>query len=352
MDLEEKYQLLARNTEEIVTAEDLRQLLATKDRPRGYIGFEPSGLVHIGWMVCSQKVKNFVDAGFDFVIFLADWHAYLNDKLGGNIENIRACARYMEDCFEALGVPRDKVTFVLASDLMDDITYWEKVMKIGKNSSLTRVKRSLTIMGRNEDEAEMDSSKTLYPLMQAADIFQLDVDVAYAGMDQRKAHMLAREAADRLKWKKSIAIHTPLISGLKGGNRMDPLAAKMSKSDPDSGILIHDSPEDIKRKIGKAFCSAEAAGNPVLEIAHHILFERIDTFIVKRPEKFGGNMEFHNYADLEAAFLAGKLHPMDLKNNVAEALSDVLAPTRQYFVDHPENYLKVKDIISQLSMLR
>lgn len=347
-----KYQLVARNTEEIVTADDLRHLLETKDRPRGYIGFEPSGLVHIGWMVCSQKVKNFVDAGFDFIIFLADWHAYLNDKLGGNIENIRTCARYMEDCFEALGVPRDKVTFVLASDLMDDITYWEKVMKIGKNSSLTRVKRSLTIMGRNEDEAEMDSSKTLYPLMQAADIFQLEVDVAYAGMDQRKAHMLAREAADRLKWKKAIAIHTPLISGLKGGNRMDPLSAKMSKSDPDSGILIHDSPEDIKRKIGKAFCAAEAEGNPVLEIARFILFERIDTFVVKRPEKFGGNMEFHNYADLEAAYLGGKLHPMDLKNNVAEALSDVLAPTRQFFIDHPDNYLKVKDVISQLSTLR
>jgi tyrosyl-tRNA synthetase len=115
MDLEQRYNLVVRNTEEIVTEEDLRQLLATKDRPRGYIGFEPSGLVHIGWMVCAQKIKNFVDAGFDFVIFLADWHAYLNDKLGGDIDNIRTCAKYMEDCFEALGVPRDEVTFVLGT---------------------------------------------------------------------------------------------------------------------------------------------------------------------------------------------------------------------------------------------
>jgi tyrosyl-tRNA synthetase len=133
---------------------------------------------------------------------------------------------------------------------------------------------------------------------------------------------------------------------------MDPLAAKMSKSDQDSGILIHDGPEDIRRKIGKAFCPTEVIGNPVLEITRHILFERIDTFIVKRPEKFGGNLEFRNYADLEAAFLGGTLHPMDLKNNVAEALSDVLAPTRQYFVDHPENYEKVKDVIAQLKTLR
>ncbi|HSV42354.1 MAG TPA: tyrosine--tRNA ligase [Methanomassiliicoccales archaeon] len=352
MELEERYRLVARNAEEIITEEDLRQLLASKERPVGYIGFEPSGLVHIGWMVCTQKVKNFVDAGFDFVVFLADWHAYLNDKLGGDIENIQVCARYMEDCFEALGVPRDRVRFVLASDLMDDITYWEKVMKIGKVTSLTRVKRALTIMGRNEDEAEMDSSKTLYPLMQAADIFQLDVDVAYAGMDQRKAHMVAREAADRLKWKKAVAIHTPLISGLKGGNRMDPLAAKMSKSDPDSGILIHDSPEDIKRKIGKAFCPVEVEGNPVLQIAKFVLFERLDTFVLKRPEKFGGNLTFPSYEELEAAYLAGKIHPMDLKNNVGEVLSEVLAPVRDYFQAKPENYDRVKAIIAQLKSLR
>jgi tyrosyl-tRNA synthetase len=352
MDLETRYQLVTRNTEEIVTAEDLRQLLATKDRPVGYIGFEPSGLAHIGWMVCSQKVKNFADAGFDFIVFLADWHAYLNDKLGGDIENIRICAKYMEDCFEALGVPKDRIRFILASDLMDDITYWEKVMKIGKVSSLTRVKRCLTIMGRNEDEAEMDSSKTLYPLLQAADIFQMDVDVAYAGMDQRKAHMLAREAADRLKWKKAVAVHTPLISGLKGGNRMDPLAAKMSKSDPDSGILIHDSPEDIKRKVSKAFCPQEVEGNPVLEIAKYILFERMDQFVVKRPEKFGGNLAFASYAELESTYLAGKLHPMDLKNGVADNLVEILAPTREYFQKHPENYEKVRSVIAELKALR
>ncbi|OPY31481.1 MAG: Tyrosine--tRNA ligase [Methanomassiliicoccales archaeon PtaU1.Bin124] len=352
MDLETRYQLVARNTEEIVTPEDLRQLLATKERPTGYIGFEPSGLAHIGWMVCAQKVKNFVEADFDFIVFLADWHAYLNDKLGGDLNNIRICAKYMEDCFEALGVPRDRIRFILASDLMDDIEYWEKVMKIGKVSSLTRVKRCLTIMGRNEDEAEMDSSKTLYPLLQAADIFQMDVDVAYAGMDQRKAHMLAREAADKLKWKKAVAIHTPLISSLKGGNRMDPLASKMSKSDPDNGILIHDAPEDIKRKMGKAFCPPEAEGNPVLDIAKFILFERIEVMVIKRPEKFGGNLSFSSYSELESTYLAGKLHPMDLKNGVAETLAEVLAPTREYFHKHPENYEKVKSVIAGLKSLR
>lgn len=352
MDLEKRYELITRNTEEIVTPEDLRRLLAEKERPRGYIGFEPSGLVHIGWMVCTQKVKDFIDAGFDFVVFWADWHAYLNDKLGGDIENIRLCARYMEDCFTALGVPRDRVKFLLASELMDDITYWEKVMRIGKTCTLNRVKRCLTIMGRGEDEAEMDTSKTLYPLLQAADIFQLDVDVAYAGMDQRKAHMLARESAEKLGWKKAVAVHTPLISGLKGGNRMDPLESKMSKSDPDSGIFIHDAPEDIKRKLSKAFCPLEVAGNPVLDIARHIVFERVNSITALRPEKFGGNATFSSYPELESAYLSGKLHPMDLKNAVAAALVEILAPTRDYFVKNPQNYDQVKEMLARTKKLR
>jgi tyrosyl-tRNA synthetase len=352
MDVEERYALIARNTEEIITPEDLMEVLRKKDSPTGYIGFEPSGLVHIGWMVTAQKVKDFVDAGFTFIVFLADWHAYINDKLGGDIDNIRVCAEYMKDCFEALGLPRDKVEYRLASEIMDDIDYWETVMKVGKASSLQRVKRAMTIMGRNEDEAEVDSSKTMYPLMQAADLIFMDVDVAYAGLDQRRAHMLAREAAEKMGVKKAVAVHTPLLPGLKGGNRMDPVSAKMSKSDPEGSLLIHDSPEDIKRKMGKAFCPPEAEGNPVLGICKYVIFQRTPVMRFERPEKFGGNLEFQSYDELERTYLAGKLHPMDLKNGAAAALAEILAPAREYFQNKPENLERIRQVLSEVKKLR
>lgn len=352
MDVDERYALIARNTEEIITPEDLMEVLRNKSSPTGYIGFEPSGLVHIGWMVTAQKVRDFVDAGFTFIVFLADWHAYINDKLGGDINNIRVCAEYMKDCFEALGLPRDKVEYRLASEIMDDIDYWETVMKVGKASSLQRVKRAMTIMGRNEDEAEVDSSKTMYPLMQAADLIFMDVDVAYAGLDQRRAHMLAREAAEKMGVKKAVAVHTPLLPGLKGGNRMDPVSAKMSKSDPEGSLLIHDSPEDIKRKMGKAFCPPEAEGNPVLAICKYVIFQRTDVMRFERPEKFGGNLEFRSYDELERTYLAGKLHPMDLKNGTAAALAEALAPAREYFQRKPENLERIRQVLSEVKKLR
>jgi tyrosyl-tRNA synthetase len=352
MDLEERYALIARNTEEIITSEDLREVLRSKSSPTGYIGFEPSGLVHIGWMVTAQKVRDFVDAGFSFIIFLADWHAYINDKLGGDIGNIRTCAEYMKDCFEALGLPRDKVEYRLASEIMDDIKYWEMVMKVGKASSLQRVKRAMTIMGRSEDEAEVDASKTLYPLMQAADLIFMDVDVAYAGLDQRRAHMLAREAAEKMGVKKAVAVHTPLLPGLKGGNRMDPVSAKMSKSDPDGSVLIHDAPEDIRRKLSKAYCPPEAEGNPVLAICRYIIFQRQDVMHIERPERFGGNLEVKGYDELERTYLAGKLHPMDLKNGTATALAEALAPAREYFQRKPENLERMRGMLAEVKKLR
>ncbi len=347
MDAEERFNLLARNTEEIVTVEELKHILATNPSPRAYIGFEPSGLVHLGWVLVANKIKDFVDAGFEMIVFFADWHAYINDKLGGDVERIRTCAHYMEDCFEALGVPRDKVKFVLASEIMG-IEYWEMVMKVGKVTSLSRIKRAMTIMGRKEDDAELDSSKFLYPLMQATDIFRMDIDVAYAGIDQRRAHMLAREAAEKLKWKVPVALHTPLLPGLKGMNRMDPIANKMSKSDPDSGILIHDTPEDIDRKIKKAFCPPEVEGNPLLAISKYLIFPKNPVMIIDRPEKFGGRLEFRSYEELESTYVAGKLHPMDLKSGVARALSEQLAPARAYFERNPDNYNAMKKAIGLL----
>ncbi|NLI74272.1 MAG: tyrosine--tRNA ligase [Euryarchaeota archaeon] len=342
MNVEERYHIVSRNSEEIVTESELKELLATKDSPRAYIGFEPSGLVHLGWVLVASKIRDLIDAGFDVIIFMADWHAYINDKLGGDIERIRLCARYMQDAFESLGIPRDDVTYILASQIMDSIEYWEMLMKVGKVTSLSRVRRSMTIMGRKEDDADLDSSKFLYPLMQATDIFLLDIDVAYAGLDQRRAHMLAREAAEKLNWKVPVALHTPLLPGLQGMDRMDPIANKMSKSHPDSGILIHDSPTDIKRKIKKGFCPPDVEGNPILELARLILFPRVSCLTINRPEKFGGCLEFNNYEELESAYSSGELHPMDLKNGVASALSDVLAPSRKYFEEYPDNYQALK----------
>jgi tyrosyl-tRNA synthetase len=244
----------------------------------------------------------------------------------------------MKDCFEAMGITRGRVKFVYASECISDPEYWSLVLKIAKANSVARVKRAMDIMGRKQEDADRDLSKLFYPVMQVADIFYLDVDVAYGGMDQRHAHMLARDTAKKMGMKSPVAVHTPLLTGLQAGGRMDPTEAKMSKSKPESMISLHDSPEDVERKIKKAYCpKGEAKGNPVLEIWKYVIFQEFDRCVIERPEKYGGDVEIESYDELEEMFVKGEIHPMDLKGATAIYVNRILDPIRRYFEKHPEN---------------
>jgi tyrosyl-tRNA synthetase len=347
MSEDDKFSVLTRGIEEVVTPEEARALLAAGGKPKAYWGVEPSGLLHIGQgVVGARKIEDIASLGFDVHILLADWHAFINDKLGGSMEDIQACGRYLEDALTGLGVKSKNVKFIYGTDLVDGKEYWEKVIRISKASSVARIKRAMTIMGRTEDEADADASRLIYPAMQAADIFHQDLDLALGGMDQRHAHMLARDLAPKLGYKKFVALHWPLLMGLQGGGRMDSAEAKMSKSKPDSCIFVHDEPDVISSKLKKAFCPAgQVQDNPVLEHCRLVVFPWVGRLKLERPAKFGGDVEFAKYDELADAFGSGQVHPMDLKTAVARHISEMLAPAREHLKKHPQNQESIMKIV-------
>ena len=346
MDEEQRLSLIKKDVSEIITEDELRQVVKEKKRPKAYIGFEPSGMMHIGQAINAIKVVEMEKAGFDFIVFLADWHAKLNDKFGGDLKNIRACGDYLKHCFLGFGADPERTKFVYASEIVDRAKYWETLIHISKASSLSRIKRSMTIMGREEEDAEMDFSKLIYPPMQVADIFELEVDVAYGGMDQRHAHMLARDVADKLDWKKPIAMHSWLLPSLSGSGRMDSAPKKMSKSDPKTNITVTDSPEVIKEKLSKAFCPAkEIQDNPVLAISERIIFPAKGSFSLKRPEKYGGDLHFKSCEELAEAYSTGKIHPQDLKDSTASELAEILSSVRRHFEKNPSSLKNMAELM-------
>jgi len=318
---EDRLQAVLQGSEEVVTRDELRTLLDRTASPRAYVGLEPSGLMHIGTaFVIGSKVGDLIRAGFHAIIFLADWHAYINDKLGRNLENLRICAEYFKDGFRAVGVP-ESVEYLYANEFVRHPEYWK------------------------EEEADLDASKLIYPAMQVADIHWMDLDLALGGMDQRHAHMLYRDVAPKLGWKQVVALHTPLLPALDGGGRMDLVAGKMSKSRPDASILLNDGPHEVERKIGKAFCpSKEPVGNPVLEIARLILFPRRGKLMIPRDTKFGGDVVYESFNELAKSYANGELHPKDLKAGVTAGLNSELVPVGKYFEAHPENLEAVQQI--------
>ncbi len=341
METDARVERVLRHTQEALTREEIATLFASNERPRAYIGFEPSGSLTIAHLVTARKMIDLIEAGCDLTVFLADWHAMINDKLGGDFERIRASGRYMQAAFTALGVDAHKARFRFAGELVARPEYWERVIRVAKSTTLARTKRAMSIMGRQEEEASLDTSKLFYPSMQAADIFELPVDIAYGGMDQRRAHVLAREVAHQRGWPVPCAIHTPLLSSLKGGGRMDPtegaMERKMSKSDPTSSVPVPCTPERLGERLTAAFCPAkEVEGNPIVELVEYVVFPWTGTFEVDRATKHGGPLTFGSVEEFRAVWTSGGLHPQDLKAAVARALAPLIAPAARFFEQHPE----------------
>ena len=355
VDIESKIELVRRKPmEEIVTEEDLRAIFQNYSHPKHYIGFEISGMVHLGTGLCTAiKLKDFIEAGIKPTVFLADYHSYINQKLGGDLDKIREVAKgYFKHSFVSLGLDESKVDYVLASDLYDS-EYWKTVLKISKDTTINRMLRCITIMGRKETE-NTSSAAVVYPAMQAADIFMLDVQIAHAGLDQRKVHMLARELSHHYK-RSFAAIHHHLLPGLQiahpaGGHpaskEEEVIEKKMSKSIPGSAIFIHDTEDEIRGKIKKAHCPEKTIeGNPIIEYAEYLIM-RDKPLKVERPAKFGGDIELADAGELKKAFSEGELHPMDLKNAVSRELIELLRPSRDYFAKNSQylEQIKEKDI--------
>lgn len=322
MDKEERKKLITRNAAEVVGEEQLDELLDKKEIIT-YCGYETSGEIHMGHAVTVTKLMDLEKAGVKVKVLFADWHTWLNQK--GDWDWVREQVETWKKGFAALGLKNPE--FVLGTAFQRDLTYIDDLLKLSQATTLNRSLRSMQQVARDLEHAHV--SQVLYPLMQILDIKYLHVDIVQSGIEQRKIHMLGQEVFESvLGYKKPIYVHTPLIPSLQG-----PGAGKMSSSDKNSLISIRDTAEDIKKKLGKAYCPAgDTKENPVLMIAQLLIFPRLEgtAFVIDRPEKFGGKLEYHSYEALERAYTDG-LHPADLKGAVAVYLNDIFAPVRKAF---------------------
>ncbi len=354
----ERLKLIIGHVEESVGIDHLVNCIADQTSAGGdgvircYVGFEPSGKAHIGWKVLSLQLKRMLDADVNVLIFLADWHAWINDKFNGSMEDIQLTARYMEETFRALlGYPPEgdgpgELRFSYASDLMDSGDYWARVLRCSKGATLAMVRKTFTIMGRDEASSDHDLSKFFYPAMQASDIFELEIDVAIGGMDQRKAHMFMRDVAGKYGWDKATCLHTPIISSLKSsGSRMESFDHKMSKSDPGGAILIHDNEKQLRKKMQKhAYLDPKDENSPIYELAEHVVLPEFGEIIVTPNPKFGSPSTWTNLDEFRNAVMDGTLHPLDAKMGIADGISRGLATVSEYFEANPDTLDKVNQI--------
>lgn len=303
----------------VITLDEIKDLIRSGHH-NTYVGYEPSGPIHLGTLITLYKLRDMVDAGFHAIALMADIHAILNLK--GPRELIEEVSMtYWKTVFHELGSPEIEIRLGSSFELTPD--YMLDLLTLSQRVTARRAWRAMSIIAREQKDPLV--SHHIYPLMQALDILYLKVKVAVGGSDQRKIHALARDVFSTqvpLRVEKYVpsAIHTPLLTGLTGG--------KMSSSIPRSHVAVHDPPDVIREKIMHAYCPPGSESqydeegrlkNPILGVMKYLIIPRKGSVILPKSRAAGGGeIEIAGYEDLEKGYTKGDIHPLDLKNFVAD----------------------------------
>ncbi|OGJ12776.1 tyrosine--tRNA ligase [Candidatus Pacearchaeota archaeon RBG_19FT_COMBO_34_9] len=324
MNSEEKFELIKRNTEEIITEKELKDLLEKKKKPVIYWGTAPTGRPSIAYLLPALKIADFLKAGFHVKILLADLHAAL-DNVPWNVVEKRY--RYYEKIIpliiKSIGVDIKELEIIKGSEVQLSPEYMYDVLQMSSHVSIHDATKASSDVVKVTDNPKL--SGIIYPIMQAVDEQYLGVDCQFGGTDQRKIMVLARENLPKIGYNSRIEIMNPLIPGLIG--------KQMSSSDQKSKIDFLDNEETIKKKINDAECIAGNSDNGIMAFLKYVImtikYDNKEKFIIKRDKKFGGNLEYKNYEEIEKDFIARKLHPLDLKNAVADGIIQILKPIQK-----------------------
>jgi tyrosyl-tRNA synthetase len=333
MDTGARTDLVTQHTEEVVTEEELAAVLE-EESPSVYIGYAPTGEMHIGHFTTMRKLADFQRAGLDVTVLVADLHAHL-DSEKSPFDLLESRSAYYEEAIRgmmaAAGADPQGVDFVRGQEFQLSEEYTLEMYRMAAETSVARAQRAGSEVVRESESPNLGG--LLYSLMQSLDVKALDADIAYGGIDQRGIYMLARELLPDHGHDAPICVFAPLLSGLSGG--------KMSASDDASKVNLNDGPEAVADKINGAYCpQGEVEDNGVLEYLRYLVFPILalddEPFVVERPEEYGGDIVYERYEELEAEYVDGELHPADLKGAAADYISQVIDPIRTRLDDQPE----------------
>lgn len=324
LSVDERLELITRNLEEVIGEDELREKLGAKKEFSIYWGTMPTGSISIAYFFPMLKIADFLRAGCKVKILLADLHAAL-DSVSWDILDKRYdyYKRAIVKILETIGVDIGKLEFVKGSELQLNSKYFHDVLKLSTFSSVRDATKAASEVVKLGDNPKL--SGLIYPSMQALDEEYLGVDAQFGGMDQRKIMVFAREVLPKIGYEPRIELMNPIIRGLIG--------EKMSSSIEGTKIDLMDDEETVNKRINKAECVEGNPDNGLMALMKYFIFivksDNGEKLKINRPEKFGGDLVYENYEELEKDFIEKKLHPLDLKKAVAKEINLLLKEFRK-----------------------
>jgi len=319
LSIKDRIELIKRNTQEIVQEDELKELLESKKQPVVYLGTQITGKPSIAYFFPLLKMNDFVKAGFKVIFLLADLHGALAKTPWTVLEH-----RYdyykeaITQMFKIIGTDLKKIEFIKGSEFQLKPEYSFDLLKLASMCSVRDCKKAASEVVKFEENPYLGGM--IYPIMQALDEQYLNADVQYGGLDQRKILMFARENLPKIGYDRRVEVMTPMIPGLIG--------KKMSSSDKRSKIDLTDDEKTVREKINKADCVEGDSDNGVMAFLRYVIMvvkqDKKEKFVVEREKKYGGDIKYSSYEEIEKDFVKKELHPQDLKNAAAEEIIKLL----------------------------
>ncbi|XP_068213611.1 tyrosine--tRNA ligase, cytoplasmic-like isoform X1 [Palaemon carinicauda] len=321
MSVEEKMKLITRRLDEVIG--DDRMLAVLKERPlKIYWGTATTGRPHVAYFVPMSKIADFLKAGCEVTILLADLHAYL-DNMKAPWELIKFRTQYYEAVIKAMlraiGVSLDKLRFVQGTSYQLGEKFTEDVYKLSSMVTEHDAKKAGAEVVK-QIEAPFQSG-LLYPGLQALDEEYLGVDAQFGGVDQRKIFTYAEKYLPKLGYQKRSHMMNPMVPGLTGG--------KMSSSEVDSKIDLLDSAEAVERKLGGASCDPSSPDNGVMAFLNYVVCPILEG--QGKPLDLGNGQTFSSFDHLKTEFVAGSVSGDAIKVFVTKFLNSLLDHIRKEF---------------------
>ncbi|KAK4239946.1 tyrosine--tRNA ligase, cytoplasmic [Achaetomium macrosporum] len=329
-DSDKRFALIKENLAEVLNEEIIKKILDEGKHPKIYWGTATTGRPHCGYFVPAIKIAQFLAAGCDVTILLADIHGFL-DNLKAPLELVMHRAEFyrhiITTMLQAVGVSTEKLRIVLGSSYQKSPEYVMDVYKMASLISEHDAKKAGAEVVKQTDNAPL--SGLLYPILQVLDEQYLDVDAQFGGMDQRKLFTAAKEWLPKVGYRERAHLLNPMVPGLHGG--------KMSSSDPDSKIDLLDPPETVAKKIKKAIAAPQVVEeNGLLAFIEFVLLPaaRLRGDGQFRVDRGRDGLEPLVYTDIEKIredYKNDVLTPQLIKPAVARDLNALLAPIQEAF---------------------
>lgn len=288
---------LQRTAEEVITADDLKEKLASGKQLRIKYGVDVTApFLHIGHAVNLWAMREMQEAGHKVLLLIGDFTTRIGDPTGRSKTRPLITSEQIERDAEGFisQVSRILKTDPAVFEVRRNSEWWDRMplarfMELLSLATHARLIQRDMFQRRMAADSEIYMHELLYPILQGYDSYELDSDLTIVGTDQLFNELMGRFYQERLGAQPQVVVTTKITPGIDGRE-------KQSKS-LGNYIALSDSPRDMYGKVMKL---PDRLIGEFLRVYTLVPIDEIDR--------------------MEKATMAGELNPMEAKRTLARAL--------------------------------